>query len=202
MCWHVCYSMCCLKKLYETQEFFYKSVQFLTYAYDLDLISRVVVDHKGAFWSLVQAAEGMGFKINDNKTKYMVTGKSTISSSMISIGDVMMEIKARLGAANKCCFSLRKPLSSKLLSREVTLIRPVLTYDSKTRTMGKHGENLLRSFGRKFIWKISGLVLENGFWKRRKNSETCKLYDEQGVKFIKICNLKYNFIDTNFYTLW
>jgi hypothetical protein len=110
----------------------------------------------------------MGFKINDNKTKYMITGKSTISSSMISVGDVMMGIKARLGAANKCCFSLRKPLSSKLLSREVTLIRPVLTYDSKTQTMSKHGENLLRSFGRKFIWKISGLVLKMDFGRGAK----------------------------------
>jgi hypothetical protein len=49
-------------------------------------------------------------------------------------GGVMMEIKARLGAPNKCCFGLINPRSSKLLSCSVkcliyiTLVRPVLTF--------------------------------------------------------------------------
>jgi hypothetical protein len=48
-------------------------------------------------------------------------------------GGVMMEIKARLGAAKKCYFGIMNCLSSKLLSHKVqcpddrTLIRPVLT---------------------------------------------------------------------------
>jgi hypothetical protein len=61
---------------------------------------------------------------------------------------VMMEIKARLEAVNKCYFGLLKHLSSKLLSHKVkcliykTLIRPVLTYGSETWAVGKQGENL------------------------------------------------------------
>jgi hypothetical protein len=60
-----------------------------------------------------------------------------------SDGGVMVEIKVGLGAANKCCFGLMDPLSSKLLSRRVkcliymTLIRPVLTYCSETWAVGK-----------------------------------------------------------------
>jgi hypothetical protein len=112
---------------------FYKLVQLLAYADDLDLISRTAVDLKEAFLSLVQVAEDMGLKINDDKNKYMVTGKSTTSSPMISIGcynfqkvesfvcletvvnsdgGVTMEIKVRLGAANKCYFGLMKHRSS------------------------------------------------------------------------------------------
>jgi hypothetical protein len=66
-----------------------------------------------------------------------------------------MQIKVRLGAANKRYFGLKKQFSSKLLSHKVkcliyrTLIRPVLTHGSETWATGKHGENLLRSLDRK-----------------------------------------------------
>jgi hypothetical protein len=135
------------------------------------------------------AAEDMGPKTNEDKTKYMVTGKSTISSSIISVrcynfqqlesfiylgimvnseGDVTMVIKKRLGAAHKCYFSLKMHLSSNLLSCKVKCIiyktnMPVLIYGSKTWNMGKHGENLLKSFERNVVKKIFGPVLENGF---------------------------------------
>jgi hypothetical protein len=50
-----------------------------------DLISRTAVDLKEAFLCLVQVTEDMGLKINDDKTKYVVTGNSTISSPMTSV---------------------------------------------------------------------------------------------------------------------
>ena len=117
------------------------------------------------------------------KTKYMVTGKNTISSCTISIeyfnihkmesfvylgtmvnsdGGVVIKIQARKGAVNKCYFGLMKHLMSKLLSHKVkcliykTLIRPVLTDGSKTWSIGKLGEHLLRSLERKVLWKILG----------------------------------------------
>ena len=80
-------------------------------------------------------------------------------------GGGVMEIKARLGAANKCCFSLMKHLSSKLLSHKIkcliyrTLISPALTHGSESRAMGKQGENLRRSLERNLIQKILGLLL-------------------------------------------
>jgi hypothetical protein len=167
----------------------YKLVQRLAYIFELDLISRTVVDLKEAFLSLFQMAKDMGLKINDVKTKYTVTGKSTISSPTISIGccnfhkvesfvylgtvvnsdgGVMMEMTARLRTAIKCFFGLVKHLSSKPLSREVkcviykALIRSVPTYGSQTWTVGKQGENLPRPFERKVLWKIFGPVLGNG----------------------------------------
>jgi hypothetical protein len=56
--------------------------------------------------------------------------------------------------------------------------------------VGKHGENFLRSFGRKVPWKIFGSVLESGFGS--KNYELYKLHDEYDVmKFIKIYMLRW-----------
>ena len=106
---------------------------------------------KEAFLSLVQASEDTGLKVNEDKTKYIVNGNGTIIFSAVSVGcynfhkvesfvslgtvvnsdgGVIMAIKVRLGVANKCCFSLKKHLNSKLLSCKVeclmyvTLIRP------------------------------------------------------------------------------
>jgi hypothetical protein len=113
-----------------------------------------------------------------------------------SDGGVVMEIKARPGAANRCYFGLMKHRSSKLLSRKVKcliyrpLIRPVLTYGSETWAVGKEGGNL-RSFDRKVLRIIFGPVLENGCWRRRKNSAIYKLYDEHDVEFIKLSRLRW-----------
>jgi hypothetical protein len=93
---------------------FYKLVKLLARINDLDLISGIVVDLKETFLFLLQTADDICLKINEDKTKCMGTGKSEISSSTISVrcynfrsfvclgtmvnfdGDVMMEIKVRL----------------------------------------------------------------------------------------------------------
>jgi hypothetical protein len=48
---------------------------------------------------------------------------------------------------------------------------------------GEQGENLLRSFERKVLRKIFVPVLENGFWKRRKNSEIYRAYTKEWCGF-------------------
>jgi hypothetical protein len=86
----------------------------------LGLKSGIVVDLKETFLSLVQAVDDICLVINEDKTKCVATGKSTISSCTISIrfynfktyvclgtmvnadGDVMMELKVRLSAATSC----------------------------------------------------------------------------------------------------
>jgi hypothetical protein len=50
---------------------FYKSVQLLAYADDIDIIARSPTTLKEAFLSLERAARVMGLKINEEKTKYM-----------------------------------------------------------------------------------------------------------------------------------
>jgi hypothetical protein len=121
----------------------------MAHANDLDLILKTEwilrkLSYPWFRWEKIWAVD---------KTKYMVTGKSTISSCTISVeyldvqklesfvylgtmvnsdGGVMIKIQARKGAVNKCYFGLMKHLMSKLLSHKVkcliykTLIRPVL----------------------------------------------------------------------------
>jgi len=89
----------------------------------LDLISGIVVDLKETFLSLVQAADDICLEINKDKTKCMGTGKSTISSSTISVRcysfksfvcletvvnfdvNVMLEIKVRVHRCRNKPFS-------------------------------------------------------------------------------------------------
>jgi hypothetical protein len=88
------------------------------------------------------------------------------------------------GAVNKYYFDLIKHLMSKLLSHKIKcliykiLIRPVLTDGSKTWSIGKQGECLLRSLEKKVLWKILDPILENGCWRRCKNCEIYKLHDK------------------------
>jgi len=55
---------------------FYKSVQLLAYADDIDIIARSQTALKEAFLSLERAAGEMGLRINEKKTKYLATRES------------------------------------------------------------------------------------------------------------------------------
>ena len=58
--------------------------------------------------------------------------------------------------------------------------------------MGKQGENLLSSFETIVLQKIFVPELENRCWRRCRNSEIYKLYDEHHVvKFIKLGRLRW-----------
>jgi hypothetical protein len=57
--------------------------------------------------------------------------------------------------------------------------------------MSKQGENLLRAFERKVLRTIFGPLLQNGCWKRRKNSAIYKLYDKRDVKCIEDSRLRW-----------
>ena len=138
----------------------------------------------------------MGIKINADETRYMVTGKSTISFSTFSIGccssqkvkscvffgslvncegDFTVEGKERLVAANKCYFGLVKCLGPKLLSRKFkchvdkTLFAPVApTCGSENWAVSEQGQNVLRSFEGKVLCKTFGTALEYQCWGAQK----------------------------------
>uniref|UniRef100_T1HU63 Reverse transcriptase domain-containing protein n=1 Tax=Rhodnius prolixus TaxID=13249 RepID=T1HU63_RHOPR len=56
---------------------FNKSVQLLAYADNLDIIGRSFRAVEEAFLTLEGPARRMGLVLNEKKTKYMVTGRST-----------------------------------------------------------------------------------------------------------------------------
>jgi sorting nexin-29 len=140
---------------------FYKSVQLLAYADDIDIIARSQAALKEAFISLERAAGEMGLKINEEKTKYLTTGVNknknqmkycqignfnfesvqsfTYLGSLVNVNnDNFAEIKKRTLWANKSFYGLRRQFRSQFLSIKnkiklyKTLIRPVLAYGSET----------------------------------------------------------------------
>jgi len=143
---------------------FYKSVQILAYANNIDIIGRTQVAMIEAFTSLEKAATGMNLFINQEKTKHMpVTKKSHASythyleagrykfqvvrsftylgSDVNCNNDISAEIQKRILAENKCFHGLRKHLRSDLTSKNTkilmykVLIRPVLTCVSESWTL-------------------------------------------------------------------
>jgi hypothetical protein len=68
---------------------FYKSVQLLVYADDIDIIARSQAALKEAFISLERAAGEMGLKINEEKTKYLTT---RVNKNKNQLSTVKLEI--------------------------------------------------------------------------------------------------------------
>ena len=108
---------------------FYKSVQLLAYADDIDIIARSRMALKEAFLSLEGAAREMGLRINEEKTKYLTTGDSknqqrnfqienfnfesvqsfTYLGSLINANnDNSAEIKKRILMANRGFYGLKR----------------------------------------------------------------------------------------------
>jgi sorting nexin-29 len=171
---------------------FYKSVQILAYADDIDIIGRTQSAMIAAFTTLEKAAKGMNLFINQEKTKYMPATKKSHASypHYLEVGpykfqvvhsvnylgsdvncnnDISAEIQKRILTTNRCFHRLRKHLRSHLTSKNTkiliykVLIRPVLTYASETWTLN---EQQLSLFERKVLRCIFGAKQENGTWRK------------------------------------
>jgi len=70
---------------------FYKSVQPLAYADDIDIIARSRTVLKEAFLSLERAAGEMGLRINEKKPKYLATRESKNQQSYFQIKNFNFE---------------------------------------------------------------------------------------------------------------
>ena len=57
---------------------FYKSVQILAYANDIDVIGRMMRDVTAAFSAIERASAKMGLAVNEGKTKYMLTTSGVV----------------------------------------------------------------------------------------------------------------------------
>jgi len=75
-------------------------------------------------------------------------------------------VKDQIQVGNRAYADNHHVLKSNIIKRSVkmriykTLIRPVVTYVSETRTLTKSDENLLRIFERKILRKIFGPIQE------------------------------------------
>jgi sorting nexin-29 len=199
---------------------FYKSVQLLAYADDIDIISRDINSLRQAFTSLDRAAKLIGLNINEDKTKYLFSSTTSctvppplnidgytfepvesfvyLGSMITNKNDLGHEVRRRITAANKSYFGLQNHLKNKRLSRATkfllykTLIRPVLTYSAECWATTKNDERQLDIFERKVLRRICGPVCDGGNWRIRYNHEIYNLYGDVPVtKYVKVCRLRW-----------
>lgn len=199
---------------------FNRLVQLLAFADDMDIIGRSKRSVTEAFLALEAAGRRFGLEINQEKTKYMVSGQTPLvkgvkvsfgpyefeqvaeftylGSQVTADNHVGVEVKRRILSANRCYYALRKQLTSSLVSRRTklilykTLIRPVLTYGSETWTTTRTEDKELLIFERKVLRRILGGVFINNEWRRRTNAEVYRLYDDLDVAtVIKLGRLRW-----------
>ena len=88
----------------------------------------------------------------------------TVMKNFSNDNSMEAELRARMLAANRSFYSLKKQFTSKNLSRRTklglysTYIVPVLTYASEKWTLSKSDEALLAAFERKMLRRILGLI--------------------------------------------
>lgn len=189
---------------------FNRITQNLAYADDIVLLSRRKQELEENLVKLETAGEEMGLKINQSKTKYMLstrkrqnTKEKTILLNQVEyewcqnfkyLGSLITddnnmrdEINMRISAGNRSYFALQKVFRSRGLSRNLklriyrTVVRPVVTYGSETWTMTSVEEELLRRWERKVLRRIFGPVNENGCWRIRTNAELKDLYKKPDI---------------------
>jgi len=70
---------------------FFKTVQILAYADDIDLMARTTLGLNEAFLNLEKSARNMGLVINQEKMVYMYSGKDTTWHQDLAIGNYMFK---------------------------------------------------------------------------------------------------------------
>ena len=123
---------------------FFKTVQILAYADDIDLMAHTIPGLNEAFLGLEKSARNMRLVINQEKTVYMHSGKDTTLHQDLAIGNYMfkrvdnlkylgrmvnkinnrlVEVNARLIVANRAYYGLQNHMKSRNVSRNIkTLI--------------------------------------------------------------------------------
>jgi hypothetical protein len=143
---------------------FNRSLQYLAYADDVNLISRNTRELSKAFVEMEGESKKAGLIINEAKTNYMINTRNKVrfrDTNSLQIqnynfqritefkylgslandsSENCVEIKARIAAGNRCYFAFLKLLKSSVVSRNTkkriyrSIIRPVVTYGAETLT--------------------------------------------------------------------
>lgn len=187
---------------------FNRTVHYLAYADDVDLVARSPQALAEAYEQLERGAKDIGLVVNVEKTKYMLASKRVsqvtsfkyrvnefervrdfqyLGSTVTESNDTTAEVRKRISAGNKSYFASLPMLKSKHLSRKLklqiytTIIKPVVLYGSEAWTLNKKEEEMLLVWERKILRKIFGPLCENGVWRIRTNKEVQDLYDNPNI---------------------
>lgn len=187
----------------------------LAYADDIIILGKSKHDIEERARKLINYSSSMGLVINENKTKYMMMTRNATTKGNLHVGDLTFEqvgdfkylgvnineknnmhneVKMRLNVANRCYFTMKEMLSSKLLSRRTkerlycTYMRPIVTYACETWSSTQGDEEKLQNFERKILRKIYGPVYNNELkrFERRKNENLQQLYNKPSIRHFLI----------------
>ena len=141
-----------------------------------------------------EEAERIGLQINQNKAKLMnisrepaLEGEVELANMSVEVvesfkylgmtvtrdGRMEEEIKSRIGAASRCCYSMLELFKKRSISAKTrlkiynTIIRPILLYGCEAWALTKSLERKLEVFENKILRKITGPVFDDdaGIWR-------------------------------------
>jgi hypothetical protein len=160
-------------EIYQGDSIYNRTLQYLAYADDVNLVSKSALMLSEAFKQLEAESKNVSLTINESKTKYMINSRNKVrfrnvrslnvgshnfervdkfqylGSLVTENSENSTEIKTRIAAGNRCYFPLIKLLKSRAVARNTkvriykTIIRPVVTYGSETWCLTANDE---RSF--------------------------------------------------------
>ena len=175
-------------------------INCLGYADDIDIITEDLRDTERLTNVFRETAERIGLRINQEKSKVMEIARRCELEDSVNIdgmevevvetfkylgmtvgkdGKMNEEINQRIGAANRCLFSLISLLKKRSISRNTkmkvynTIIRPILIYGCESWSLTKQQEKRLEVFENKILRIVVGPVYDQeiGQWRRKHNWE-------------------------------
>jgi len=145
----------------------------LAYADDIVILEESKAELTTSILKLLENSRKMGFRINENKTKYTIVSRKPTIMHSLKVGQYLFEqvehfkylgvninrrnnmhneVKLRLGSANRGYHTMRSVFSSRLLSREtktklyIAYLRPIVMYACETWSTTKGNELKLLIF--------------------------------------------------------